>query len=85
MKIEEKNIFWQSPNGNVIIGFCQFQIARYHICKKIKYILEDGSEKKDWVLVIAFREFYEAVNYAKKIFDKPMIRDFREEDEYADQ
>ncbi len=85
MKIKEKDIFWQSPNGNVIVGFCQFQIARYHIYKKIRYILEDDSEKEDWTLVMAFREFYEAVNYAKKIFDKPMIKDFREEDGYANQ
>lgn len=36
MKIKEKEIFWQSPKGNVIIGFCQFQTTRYHI-----YIYKD--------------------------------------------
>lgn len=82
MKIKEKEIFWQSPKGNVIIGFCQFQTTRYHVYKKIRYILEDGSEKEDWMLVMPFTEFLEAVNYAKKIFDKPMIRDFREENIY---
>lgn len=82
MKIKEKEIFWQSPKGNVIIGFCQFQTTRYHIYIKIRYILEDDSEKEDWVLVMPFTEFFEAVNYAKKIFDKPMIRDFREENIY---
>lgn len=50
--------------------------------QKIRYILEDGSEKEDWMLVMQFTEFLEAVNYAKKIFDKPMIRDFREENIY---
>lgn len=34
------------------------------------------------MLVMPFTEFLEAVNYAKKIFDKPMIRDFREENIY---
>ena len=82
MKIKEKEIFWQSPKGNVIIGFCQFQTTRYHVYKKIRYILEDGSEKEDRMLVMQFTEFLEAVNYAKKIFDKPMIRDFREENIY---
>ena len=61
---------------------CNNWVLSVPVYKKIRYILEDGSEKEDWMLVMQFTEFLEAVNYAKKIFDKPMIRDFREENIY---
>ena len=70
----------ERKRNNWVLPVPDYKISYIYI--KIRYILEDDSEKEDWVLVMPFTEFFEAVNYAKKIFDKPMIRDFREENTY---
>ena len=81
MRIAEKDIYWKSENGNVIVTYDQFAIPKYHIYTKIKYIWEDG-EKYDWRICNSFELYYQAVNYAKRIFDKPIMeRDLREVDE----
>lgn len=75
MMFNKKNIVWKSQKENVFVCYnkCGFG-ARYNIYKKTVSNYHE--------FIISFTFIYEAIAYAKKMYDAPLENNF-DNDEYS--
>ena len=85
MKIKGNEVIYLSPNGNVAVSYSIFDLGdKYKIHKKAvinrdfnsstsTYETDFHEQHQYWKYVASFGFVGQAVEYAKKIFDKPYV------------
>lgn len=69
MKIMGNEVLWESENKNVAVAYSMFDMGcKYKVYRKYETINGDF-----WRIEISFGTMGEAVQYANKIYDRPII------------
>lgn len=70
MKVKDYKELWKSEKENVFVFYSQFDMgAKYKVYRKVSY---DGNIRAEYL--IAFESLGKAVEYAKKVVDKIVVK-----------